>query len=205
MLRIVFEALKPAVERIEARVPTLVAVYLFGSNARDDATASSDLDFAFLAPRPTAKQNLWALREELAVLLRREVDLIDLRASSTVLRVRVLQDAQVLLLLAAHSGLDRPLADRLMRMVGFRNIAVHDYQARSRVLSRSFQSSPPRCGRFDPRQRTVEQFRGRRRVPEFLPAEDLQAREPILSHAGGNVGNVTQVEVTRARRDRDGT
>lgn len=31
-------------------------------------------------------------------------------------------------LLATHSGLDRPLADRLMRMVGFRNIAVHDYQ-----------------------------------------------------------------------------
>ena len=31
-------------------------------------------------------------------------------------------------LLATHSGLDQSLAERLMRMVGFRNVAVHDYQ-----------------------------------------------------------------------------
>ncbi len=32
-------------------------------------------------------------------------------------------------LLATHTGLDRTLANRLMRMVGFCNIAVHDYRA----------------------------------------------------------------------------
>jgi uncharacterized protein YutE (UPF0331/DUF86 family) len=32
-------------------------------------------------------------------------------------------------LLASAAGLDRQLADRLKAMVGFRNVAVHDYQA----------------------------------------------------------------------------
>ncbi len=47
-----------------------------------------------------------------------------------VARLGVPQDSrEAFALLAAHAGLDRALADRLMRMVGFRNIAVHDYQA----------------------------------------------------------------------------
>jgi uncharacterized protein YutE (UPF0331/DUF86 family) len=39
------------------------------------------------------------------------------------------QSRDAFLLLARDGGLPADLADRLVRMVGFRNVAVHDYQA----------------------------------------------------------------------------
>jgi predicted nucleotidyltransferase len=42
---------QPLVEAIHARVEGLAAVYLFGSRARGDALADSDIDLAILATR----------------------------------------------------------------------------------------------------------------------------------------------------------
>jgi uncharacterized protein YutE (UPF0331/DUF86 family) len=39
------------------------------------------------------------------------------------------QSREAFRLLAEHAGLDLDLAGKLERMVGFRNVAVHDYQA----------------------------------------------------------------------------
>jgi predicted nucleotidyltransferase len=91
------EDLVAAVELIVARVPGLIAVYLFGSVARGDQTFESDIDFATLASRPLTPKVRWELQQELSVLLYREVDLIDLRASSTVMRVQVLGSSELLL------------------------------------------------------------------------------------------------------------
>lgn len=94
---LVREYLSPAADLIRVWVPELVAVYLFGSVARGDQMADSDIDFAYLASRPLALKVRWDLQQEIAVRLHREVDLIDLRASSTVMRVRVLEVSQLLL------------------------------------------------------------------------------------------------------------
>ena len=91
---------EPLVEAIQARVEGLTAVYLFGSRARGDALPDSDIDVAILATRKMDPVERWKLQEDLASLGHRDVDLVDLRQASTVMRVQVLKDALLLLDLA---------------------------------------------------------------------------------------------------------
>ena len=75
----------------------LDALWLFGSRARDTARAESDIDLAALFHRrPTAIQLLDA-RAELAILIGREVDLVDLERASPVLAMQVLRHGRLLL------------------------------------------------------------------------------------------------------------
>jgi uncharacterized protein len=90
----VAESLIPVVS---ARVPGLVALYLFGSQARGDATPDSDLDLAILAQSQLDPVDRWKLQEDLASLAHRNVDLVDLRQASTVMRIEVLRDSVLLL------------------------------------------------------------------------------------------------------------
>jgi predicted nucleotidyltransferase len=83
-------------ELLKQRISGLVAVYAFGSRARGDSTRDSDLDLAVLSTRPLEPAFRWELQQELAVASRFAVDLVDLRRASTVMRVQVLKDAQVL-------------------------------------------------------------------------------------------------------------
>ena len=106
-------------EFIRARFPEAVAIYLFGSSAglfgssaglfgslaglfgslarpADEQRADSDIDLAVLLPSRIPELERWALQEQLAVIAGRNVDLIDLRAASAVMKVQVL-DGGVLL------------------------------------------------------------------------------------------------------------
>lgn len=80
-----------------SRVPDTIALYLFGSRARGDQHAESDLDLALLAARPLDTVERWKLQEDLARIARTNVDLVDLLKASAVLRVQVLKDATVIL------------------------------------------------------------------------------------------------------------
>ena len=73
-----------------ASVPRLIAVYRFGSSASGDARPDSDVDIAFLAISRLDPVVRFNLQEELAVQLHRSVDLVDLRAASTVMRMQVI-------------------------------------------------------------------------------------------------------------------
>lgn len=84
------------IDVVRKAVPNLIAFYRFGSQAAGEACPESDVDLAILAAEPCEPQRLLALREELASLLHREVDLIDLRAASTVLRMQVLAHGECL-------------------------------------------------------------------------------------------------------------
>jgi len=84
------------VQTIRDAVPDVIAVYLFGSMARGDESVRSDLDLAMLGRRPLDPVFRWELQQRLAVAAGRDVDLVDLRAASTVLRVQVLRDGQIL-------------------------------------------------------------------------------------------------------------
>lgn len=84
------------VQAIRDAVPGVQAVYLFGSRARGDANAQSDLDVAVLRARPLEPIARWELQERLAGLIHHAVDLVDLRSASTVMRVNVLADSQLL-------------------------------------------------------------------------------------------------------------
>lgn len=84
------------IEELRASVPDLVVAYLFGSVARGDEAPGSDVDIALLAPGPLDPLARFDLQERLATLLGRDVDLVDLSAASTVMRVQVLADGEVL-------------------------------------------------------------------------------------------------------------
>jgi predicted nucleotidyltransferase len=84
------------IQRMKEAVPELVAIYRFGSQAQGAARPESDVDLALLAPRALSPKARLALREELSLLLSRDVDLVDLRQASTVLRMQVVSTAECL-------------------------------------------------------------------------------------------------------------
>jgi predicted nucleotidyltransferase len=88
--------LERALAVILAAAPNAVAVYVFGSAAREELRQESDVDLAVLARRPLDQIARWHLQEEIAAALGRDVDLVDLRAASTVMRVQVLRDGRLL-------------------------------------------------------------------------------------------------------------
>ena len=78
------------IEYIRQSVPSLTALYRFGSQAKGTARRDSDMDLAVLARDPIPNLRRVELAMELAVQLHRDVDLVDLRTASTVMRMQVL-------------------------------------------------------------------------------------------------------------------
>jgi predicted nucleotidyltransferase len=88
--------LAPVLEILRAELPELVAVYLFGSVAYGADTADSDVDLAVFAGQPLARTRVLDLQEKLANALRREVDLVDLAAASTILQMQALGEGRLI-------------------------------------------------------------------------------------------------------------
>ena len=81
---------------IRDTIPDLIAVYQFGSTVAGETHLESDIDLAVLAPRALDPVRRFDLQERLAQLLRHDVDLVDLRAASTVMRMQVISRGTVL-------------------------------------------------------------------------------------------------------------
>jgi len=75
---------------IRDSIPEAIAVYRFGSSVGDATHAKSDVDLAVLAPRPLDPVRRFDLQAQLARALHRDVDLVDLHAASTVMRMQVI-------------------------------------------------------------------------------------------------------------------
>lgn len=73
-----------------AKIPNLMALYVFGSQALGTSRTESDLDLSVLAPGFIDPNVLWSLSNEIASLVNSDVDLLDLRAASTVMQYQVL-------------------------------------------------------------------------------------------------------------------
>jgi predicted nucleotidyltransferase len=84
------------VSTVRAAVEAAAAIYVFGSRAGDAATPASDVDIAVLAPRPIETSTYAKLRGELESALRKDVDLVDLRRASTVLRAQVVSTGRLI-------------------------------------------------------------------------------------------------------------
>lgn len=81
---------------LEGTLPEAVAIYLYGSLATGQAGPASDVDLAVLAAEPIAPERLARAREALAEALRRDVDVVDLRRASTVMRAQVVSTGRLL-------------------------------------------------------------------------------------------------------------
>jgi uncharacterized protein len=92
----VFALADSLIATLSDRLPRVAAVYLFGSQARDDAGPDSDIDLAVLTLGNLDPVDRWKLQEDLAAQAHQNVDLVDLRRASTVMRVQVLRDGLLL-------------------------------------------------------------------------------------------------------------
>ncbi len=77
-------------------LPDLAAVYLFGSVANGDTHAESDVDVAVLPAQPLPPMQRFELAAALAERGGADVDLVDLRSASTVMRAQVVRTGRVL-------------------------------------------------------------------------------------------------------------
>lgn len=80
--------------RLREKLTDLLAVYRFGSSGTPYERPDSDLDLAVFTGRPLPVVELWYLSQELAALVKRDVDLIDLAAASTVMRAQVVGNGE---------------------------------------------------------------------------------------------------------------
>lgn len=77
-------------ERVQDRLPDLLALYAFGSRIQGQANAESDLDLAVLVPGYADPLLLFDQAGELADDAGCAVDLLDLRAASTVMQYQII-------------------------------------------------------------------------------------------------------------------
>lgn len=82
--------LQTILHHLQQKLPDLLALYHFGSRSQGQARAGSDLDLAVLVAGYTDPLQLWDLTDELANMVGCEVDLLDMRAASTVMQHQIL-------------------------------------------------------------------------------------------------------------------
>lgn len=113
------------VRTLQARLPHLLAIYAFGSRVQGTAQPESDLDLAVLLAGQADVLVLFDLAGDLSDLAMCPVDLLDLRATSTVMQYQIIttgerwwaKDAQAALfeaaILSEKTELDRARAGLL--------------------------------------------------------------------------------------------
>jgi predicted nucleotidyltransferase len=83
-------------EFLRDAIPNLLGIYAFGSRVQGNANAESDLDLAVLVTGYAEPIQLWELASHLADKFGYEVDLLDLRAASTVMQYQVITTGKCL-------------------------------------------------------------------------------------------------------------
>ncbi|MCB0343275.1 MAG: nucleotidyltransferase domain-containing protein [Pseudobdellovibrionaceae bacterium] len=77
--------------------PEVSLVILYGSQAKGDATSTSDVDVAVAGEGPLDAENLVRFNVELTNILRKEVDILDLTQSTGTILEEALAGGQLLL------------------------------------------------------------------------------------------------------------
>jgi len=79
---------------VKALAPYLI--YIFGSTVKDRGREDSDIDIAILTDRQIDEYELFILSQKLADVLKREVDLVDLRKASSVFKVQIIKTGKLI-------------------------------------------------------------------------------------------------------------
>lgn len=95
----------PVVAAIRSRFANAMAIYAFGSQVQGTARPDSDLDLAVLVAGYADPLVLWDLAGNLADMVGCPVDLLDLRAASTVMQYQVITTGQCLWSVGLPAGL----------------------------------------------------------------------------------------------------
>lgn len=82
------------VDFIRGKIKNLTGLYLFGSYATEMHTSRSDLDIAFLTSEKVTALERWKIQEELASFIDIDIDLVDLKEASVILRTEVVENGK---------------------------------------------------------------------------------------------------------------
>jgi predicted nucleotidyltransferase len=85
------ETLNFLVKKITEKYQDVIAIYLFGSFGTEYENANSDVDLALSFKTSPDTVELWNFAQELAVGINKDVELIDLKRSTTVFQFEVLR------------------------------------------------------------------------------------------------------------------
>lgn len=125
------------VEALRTRWPGLLGVYAFGSRIRGDAGPKSDLDLAVLVEGYADPLALWHTGSRIADLAGCDVDLLDLRAASTVMQHQVLTTGERWWARDERAGLlEAAMLTEKLWLDEARGPTVHDVLARGSVYGR---------------------------------------------------------------------
>ncbi len=72
-------------------------IYIFGSYATGKVNEESDIDIAFLSDKKIEKYDIFIKAQEISSKVNREIDLIDLKDSTTVFQNQVVRNGVVIL------------------------------------------------------------------------------------------------------------
>ena len=78
------------IHSLQTHIPNLLAIYAFGSRIQGTARPDSDLDLAVLVAGYADPLTLFEVANELADVAGYAVDLLDLRAASTVMQYQII-------------------------------------------------------------------------------------------------------------------
>ena len=81
---------KKIIKVLQKGIPDLISVYCFGSSVKGYETLESDLDIAYLSEGQITNIKRWTIQEEIASLLRRDVDLIVLKTATDVMKFQII-------------------------------------------------------------------------------------------------------------------
>lgn len=126
-----------SVHILQARVPDLLAVYAFGSLIQHTAGPDSDLDLAVLVGGYADQQMLWELSGDLADVAGCPVDLLDLRAASTVMQYQIITHGERWWALDVQAALyEAAILSEKTELDSARAGLLEDIQTRGRVYGR---------------------------------------------------------------------
>ena len=134
-MRALPDALPEVVEVLRAALPSLQAIYLFGSRAQGQSHEGSDTDLAVLDRAPFDPVLRFDLASRLSQVLQGDVDLVDLRRCSAVMRVQVLGGSRLLLDAApsARAGFEAFALSDYARLNEERKGIIDDIRARGSI------------------------------------------------------------------------
>jgi uncharacterized protein len=132
--------LQALVTVLQARLPGLMAVYAFGSRVREQGRHTrpdSDLDLAVLVEGYADPVLLFELGGALSDLSGCPVDLLDLRAASTVMQHQILMEGERLWARDVRAGLfEAAMLTEKLHLDEARHDLIQDVMARGTVYGR---------------------------------------------------------------------
>ncbi len=78
------------IDTLSSQIPSLQAVYIFGSQSDDSATYESDIDIAYLSKTKLSDVERWNIAQKLASLLSTDTDLVDIATTNTIFRYQII-------------------------------------------------------------------------------------------------------------------